>query len=696
MPTPGRRTSPPRRRAARLDLDSLNPPQREAVLYDGGPMLVLAGAGSGKTRVIIHRIARLLQDGVAPQRILGVTFTNKAAREMRQRLTALAGEAGGEVHLSTFHSLGLTILREEQQAAGLRRGFCIYDESDQLSLVRELLRRVQVADRRLDVPRLLGMILDTKRAGLKAFPIQHDDDYELAAHALYPRYLEQMRAYNAVDFDDLLLRACSVVEQAEPRARWSQRYDQLLVDEYQDTSPDQLALLRVLAGEKRQVCAVGDDDQSIYAWRGADAASILAFGKDFPGTREIVLDQNYRSTGNILAAANAVIAHNEVRKPKKMWCAAGDGDPVEVVACTDAEDEAVLVYQQIRSLLDDGAVADDIAVLYRANAQSRTFEEKLTFEAIPYRVVGGQAFLERKEVKDLLAYLVVARNPSDEVSLRRVLNVPPRGIGPTSVERLVMHGEARHQGMWAAVQQAEGVSDLPPAAVIGARDLANTMNAFGPRLRDARPGQLSTAVRELVQALGLREHILKADDAPSVSERRLENLDEVIHSVAAFEREHPRARDLLGDYLDLAMLRSKTEEENAPPGGKVTLMTLHSAKGLEFPYVFLVGIEEDLLPHRRSIELGGDICEERRLCYVGMTRARRHLWLTLARRRRRHGKELPRTPSRFLDELPAGDGVVRRDRDEPLQGEAADNMANDFFARMQARLADDDGGSAPD
>ncbi len=678
----------------RLQLHLLNPRQREAVEYGDGPLLVLAGAGSGKTRVIITRIARLIADGVDPARILGVTFTNKAAKEMRQRLSAIIGRAGSKVFLSTFHSLGLRILREEYRAAGLRHGFCIYDQSDQLSLVRDLMRRVTVADRRLDANKILTMILEAKKSGAQEIEILEGDDYEIAVAELFPRYVEQMQAYNAVDFDDLLLRSVQALRQDEVKGRWAGRFDYILVDEYQDTSPDQLELLQALAGVKQNVCVVGDDDQSIYAWRGADSGNILAFAKNFRGAHEVVLDQNYRSTGNILDAANKVIANNKVRKVKKLWSAGGPGDPVEVVACSDGEDEASFVYGEIRRLLDQGAKADDIAILYRANSQSQVFEEQLSFERIPYRVVGGQAFLERKEVRDVLAYMALARNPHDEIALRRVINNPPRGIGPSSVQRLTVQGESTGRGMWAALKDPVARAALPARAQAGAVELVEVVEEFSTRVQEAGRGQLSRLVHELIERLRLREHVLKADDAESVSNRRMDNIDEVINSTTRFEEMHPQHEDPLGAFLDNSRLQSKTEQENNPPGGRVTLMTLHGAKGLEFPYVFFVGVEEDLLPHRRSVEMGGEIAEERRLCYVGMTRAKRRLWMSYARTRLLRGKPVRRTLSRFLQELPDEPVVKKHDRMRVLEGDAAEKVADDFFARMRLMLGNDDDSSA--
>ena len=671
---------------ARLDLSTLNAPQREAVMHGEGPLLVLAGAGSGKTRVIIFRIARLIDDGVAPQHILGVTFTNKAAREMRQRLSVLVGRRAAKVTLCTFHALGLAILKEEYRAAGLRRQFCIYDTADQLSLVRELMRQVKVADRRLDAARVLDILLCTKRARLQEVQLDWGDDYELAAFDLYPRYIEQMRAFNAIDFDDLILRSQNVLTEPNIAARWTERFTHLLVDEYQDTSPDQLELIRALAGLRQNICAVGDDDQAIYGWRGAAVDNILAFSTHFHPTHEVVLDQNYRSTGSILHAANAIIRNNKQRKIKQLWSGGGRGEPVAVFECLHDEDEATFVTETIHRLHYDGVSYDDIAILYRSNVQSRIFEETLGLENVPFRVVGGQAFFDRKEVRDALAFLAVAHNPFDEVALRRIVNVPPRGIGAASLEHLADYGERHGVGLWGALQAASSITALPKNAALGAAALVQLLQPAAARLQAARVGEVAPLVRELFAALRMEDSILAADDSPSLATRRLENLQAVQESVARFESRAVDSTAPLSDFLRSASLVRNREEEDDAPKNQVTLMTLHSAKGLEFCHVFMVGVEEDLLPHARSLEVGGgDLCEERRLCYVGMTRARQRLWLSWARHRMRHGKMIERCPSRFLQELPE-EGVTSSSRAAPAQEKTDDDMAAAFFKKMRDQL----------
>lgn len=670
----------------KVDLSDLNPPQREAVLHENGPLLVLAGAGSGKTRVITYRMARLLKDGVPPHAILGVTFTNKAARQMRDRLRTLIGDAARDVWLGTFHALGLTLLKQEGQCVGLKAGFCIYDTGDQLGLIRELLRQTKVADRRLDVYRILELILKAKRQRMTEVPIVGGDDYELAAYDLYPRYVQQMHAFNSVDFDDLLLLAQNALGHADVRQRWQTKYSEVLVDEFQDTSPDQVNFIRTLSEKARCICAVGDDDQSIYAWRGAAADNILSFSRQFPGTREIVLDQNYRSTHHILMAANTVIKHNAKRKEKSLWSDLGHGDLVERVPCRDGEDEAAFVCEEIHKLSGQGVRYSDIAVLYRSNVQSRVFEEQCALERIPFSVVGGQSFFDRKEVRDALAYLSIVCNPRDEISLRRIVNVPPRGIGAASLLRLVQHAEDKNRSLWEGLRHSDEISDLPAAAKHGVASLLAVVTNHATLLREANAATLVERVQAFFDALRLRESIVEADDAAGVAARRLENLREVLTTLERFCRDY-RGNEPLKDFVwSTTLLRGPEEDDET--NNSVTLMTLHSAKGLEFPYVFLVGLEEDLLPHRRTFEMDGDLGEERRLFYVGITRARQHLWLTWARQRALRGRMQARTPSRFMQDLNGCAAVAETNR-EATSNEKSEQLANDFFAKMRAQLGID-------
>lgn len=679
----------------------LNEAQAAAVTHTDGPLLVLAGAGSGKTRVIISRIARLIAEGVAPAQILAVTFTNKAAKEMRERLALMAGQAAVQVRLCTFHALGLSILREEHEAAGLKKHFAIYDTADLMGVVRELTRQGQLADRRLDVQRLLDHLQAAKRAGLAEVPLQWGDDYELAAYDLYPRYLAQMRAFGAIDFDDLILRSTRVLAQPDVAARWRHRFAHVLVDEYQDTSPDQLALMQSLVPAGGNVCAVGDDDQAIYAWRGAAADNIGAFVRAFPGAKQVILTANYRSTAAILSAANAVIAHNTARTAKVLQSQQGEGEPVEVVQLSTCEEEASFVAERIHALLGRGHKAEDVAVLFRANSQSRLLEETLRAERIPTRVVGGQSLFDRKETRDLFAFLQLCVTPHDEVALRRVINVPPRGIGPTTLERLTGHADGAGVSLWQALAQAPHIAGLPAQAVRGAQELRDALIGARAQFAQAGAGNIADIAEQLVTTLGMHRAIDTANETSSLQTRRHENLHSGVRSLGRYAT-RAQARDdaergigcLLG-FLRAQSLRQDAEDENEPQGA-VHLMTVHAAKGLEFPYVFVVGLEEGLLPHKRSLEdwqagKADTLCEERRLCYVAITRARHKLYLTHARHRRKHGRLEDRTPSRFLQELP--DSVVRRthdgpcddDNDEARQQAAAEH----FFASMRIKLGID-------
>ncbi|MEE2961917.1 MAG: UvrD-helicase domain-containing protein [Myxococcota bacterium] len=666
----------------------LNSQQRDAVMHEKGPLLVLAGAGSGKTKVITSRIARLVTDGVASSRIAAVTFTNKAAVEMRERIHGVLRSQAKGLTISTFHSLGLLILKQEYKAANLRRGFCIYDRADQVSLVRELMRRTTVSDRRLDVQKVLEILLKTKKNGLTEVQIDWADDYEFAAYELYPKYLEQMKAFNAVDFDDLLILARKVLEIPEVAQRWMEKYDYLLVDEYQDTSPDQMKLLEILGAVERNVCVVGDDDQSIYSWRGAAAENILRFEKNFPGAKTVILDQNYRSTTNILEAANAVIKNNKSRKLKHLWSDLGVGDPVEVVTCLDGDDESEFVSSEIGKMGFQGVSYNSMAILYRANTQARIFEELLALNKIPFKVVGGQSVYDRKEIKDILAYLSLLVNPNDEVSLRRIVNTPPRGIGPTTVERLTNYAEAVGCPLYRAMVSFNEIPELKPAARASIQQFLDFTSRHSDSLKNAELVNLPGAIDAMLSDINYREFVYSSDDSPGVATRRVENLNAFMRSVERFCQSE-KSSGGLEEFVRLSRLvKEEKDEQNEE---SVTLMTLHGAKGLEFDNVFMVGVEEELLPHKKTIDdAGGDLSEERRLCYVGMTRARRKLWMCYTQNRNANGSLTQRSPSRFLEELPEGDGVRRWSRKDATDDENSEAMAEKFFSDMKAKIFGND------
>ena len=653
-----------------MDLGRLNPPQRDAVTHAGGPLLVLAGAGSGKTRVITHRIVHLIQRGIDPRHIAALTFTNKAAGEMRQRVAAMVGRRGAvsDLTISTFHSLGLNILKRERAALGYPRGFVIYDTADQMGVVREVMRTIHLGDdRRYDTRAILTRISLAKNAfvGPDAYAPAEGDDYDEITQEVYPRYCEALRAFAAVDFDDLVTEPVRLIrDNPEVSERWQTAFRHLLVDEYQDTNRAQLHLVKALVVRHSNLCVVGDDDQSIYRWRGADPRNILEFEQDFPGAHVVVLDQNYRSTPTILAAANAVIANNTDRRGKKLWSALDDGPQIIKVVAGDPETEARFVAEEVDRLARDGERRlSDVAVLYRSNIQTRELEEALRTRRLPYVMIGGQQFFERKEVKDVIAYLRIALNERDEISLRRIINYPLRGVGPTSLERLHVAAQGRHVTLWRQVADvAGGVEQGWRAPLIQAlTELVAAVDGVRDRLE--RDGA-AAAVRGLCEHIDLYGDIRAASPSLTAAQRRIDNVESLIRQLDAHEKRKPGAGALL-EYLRQLSLAGGDDErgkDGAGSGDKMILTTLHGAKGLEFPVVFLIGLEEELLPHARALmphstdvsdpDHVSDVSEERRLAYVGITRAQEMLYVTRADRRRRHGKEVPRTPSRFLLEIP--------------------------------------------
>ena len=618
----------------------LNPAQQEAVTSTEGPLLVLAGAGAGKTRVITYRIAYLIEQRRAqPEEILAVTFTNKAAEVMRERVAALLPGSASLPWTSTFHSFCARLLRREAPALGLRRDFSIYDDDDQERLVRSLLKEFGEDDRAWVARGVLERISRAKTAGRTPEDWERSGNPQERRHAeLFHRYQRALRQAQALDFDDLLLEAVRVLaENPEVRARWQQRCRFLLVDEYQDTNRPQYELVRWLAPpagrELANVCVVGDEDQSIYGWRGADYENIQRFERDYPERRLILLEQNYRSTQPILDVATALIRHNRSRKEKILWSEEKAGARVSFYEADDARLEAQFVAEQLASRRRTDP-EQKRAVLYRTNAQSRLYEEALRQHQLPYKVVGGFSFYKRVEVRDLLAYVRAARNPQDEQSLLRILNVPPRGIGPGTVERLTEFAHRQSQPLWEALAE-EGNERL--------REFRRLLEQLREAL-EKKP--FSEALRFVLEQSGY-ETWLKQQQTPE-AEGRLENLEELIAAAAESEVRG----EAVDTFLDRAALVSDADDYEA--SAPITLMTLHSAKGTEFDTVFLVGLEEGLLPHSRSLERDADIEEERRLCYVGMTRARRELFLLRALRRRSWaaGESDATEPSRFLAEVP--------------------------------------------
>jgi ATP-dependent DNA helicase UvrD/PcrA len=636
-------------------LADLNPAQREAVLATEGPLLVIAGAGSGKTRVLTYRVAHLINAvGAKPNEILAITFTNKAAGEMRERLERLLGRSGRGLWILTFHAACGRILRREAQRLGYRSNFTIYDQADQIRLVKQCLEELERDPKRFTPRGIHNQISHAKDRLVQPddYATQVQSFYDQTVADVYQLYQRRLFASNAVDFDDLLMLTVDVLERfPDAREKWQQAFRYILVDEYQDTNHAQYRLLQLLAEKHGNVCAVGDPDQAIFAFRGADINNILDFERDFPGTRTIALEQNYRSTNSILDAANGVISNNRERKPKELWSELGDGERVRVIEVEDEHAEARFVAAGIAALVEEGFSGDEIAVFYRTNAQSRVLEDVLVRQGVGYQVIGGPRFYERAEIKDAIAYLQAIDNPYDAVSLQRIANRPRRGIGDSSLARLQTWADAQGRSLWEAMEFAEeaGVGAAPLRAVTRFRALMQSLQS----------GALELPVAELVERTLERSGYLEALEAERTIEAqgRVENLQELV----GVAREYQETADepSLSHFLQEISLYS---DQDAIRGDSlVTLMTLHNAKGLEFRAVYLIGMEEGIFPHARSIEEQG-IEEERRLCYVGMTRAMEHLTLTHASSRSLWGSRGYNLPSRFLDELP---GSVERERLRP-------------------------------
>src|SRR5262245_41434216 len=656
-------------------LAGLNPAQLAAVRATEGPVLVVAGAGSGKTRVLTRRVAHLVAAvGAKPSEILAITFTNKAATEMRTRLEGLLGPVVRTMWVLTFHAACGRIRRREAPRLGYRSNFTIYDQADQVRVVKDCLEALDLDAKRFPPAGIHAQISSAKnrlvspeeyRARIASF-------YEQTVADVYEQYQDRLYQANAMDFDDLLVKAVQLLEDfPEARERWSKAFRYILVDEYQDTNHAQYRLLQLLAGEERNVCVVGDPDQSIYAFRGADIRNILEFEKDFGEVKTVALEQNYRSTNRILEAANAVIVNNRERKPKELWSELGEGEPVRIVEVEDEHAEARLVVSEITGLVDEGFAGSEIAVFYRTNAQSRVLEDLLARNDIPYQVIGGPRFYERAEIKDAVAYLQVIDNPADAVSLARIANRPRRGIGDTSLTRLRSYADAQGTPLWEAL----GHVDEAGLAAASARAVTQFRNVVQSLMATAT----DSTIADLVEAVLDRSGYLESLEAQRTIEARgrIENLEELVGVAREYDAaaQEPSLSGFLQEislYSDQDALRDEEDD-----GGQVTLMTLHNAKGLEFRAVFMLGMEEGIFPHSRSIE-ENSLEEERRLAYVGMTRAKERLTLTHALRRNLYGRADANLPSRFLDELPTIG--VERERLRPTSW-------SDYGARVQQEYA---------
>jgi DNA helicase II / ATP-dependent DNA helicase PcrA len=639
-------------------LADLNPAQREAVLHVEGPLLVIAGAGSGKTRVLTHRVAHLIKAvGAKPNEILAITFTNKAAGEMRERLERMLGRTARAIWILTFHAACGRILRREAELLGYKSSFTIYDQADQVRLVKQCLEALEKDPKRFTPRGIHHQISNHKNLLRSPADVQElvGSFYDQTVADVYAEYQKRLFASNAVDFDDILMLTVDVLERfPEARTRWQKAFHWVLVDEYQDTNHAQYRLLQLLAETHMNLFAVGDPDQSIYAFRGADIRNIMEFERDFPGTQTIALEQNYRSTNAILTAANAVIENNTERKPKRLFSELGTGEPVEALEVEDEHAEARFVAARIAALVEEGYSAAEIAVFYRTNAQSRVLEDVLVRQGVAYQVIGGPRFYERAEIKDLIAYLQVLDNPADAVSLLRIANRPRRGLGDTSLSRLVAFADAQGITLYDALARPEEAG-LGAAAVRSVTTLRGLFDSLGAQAQDQSVAQV---VESAIDRSGYRESLEAERTIEALG--RLENLEELVGVAREYDTGEGDGERSLSGFLQEISLYS---DQDALRGEQslVTLMTIHNAKGLEFRAVFLIGMEEGIFPHARSIEEQG-IEEERRLAYVGMTRAMERLTLTHAMARSLYGRRDYNLPSRFLDELP---GSVVRERLRP-------------------------------
>ncbi|MDZ7851541.1 MAG: DNA helicase Rep [Halomonas sp.] len=675
-------------------LASLNPRQQEAVRYIDGPCLVLAGAGSGKTSVITTKIAYLVQEcGMSARRIAAVTFTNKAAREMKERVgSMLKGKEGHGLTVSTFHTLGLNIIRSELKALGYRPGFSLFDPEDAKALLRDLMNKdAQVdADQINAVQHQISQWKNDLVLPGQALSHAVDDDEQYAAR-VYEAYVRHLKAYNAVDFDDLILLPVVLLrDDSEALARWRRKIHYMLVDEYQDTNISQYLLVRLLMGERSTFTVVGDDDQSIYAWRGARPENLVTLGEDFPRLKVIKLEQNYRSTGTILRTANALIANNPHVYDKTLWSEMGEGAAIRVVVNRHEEAEAERVASEILTRrIKERAEWRDFAVLYRGNFQARLLELKLQHYQIPYKLSGGTSFFSRNEIKDAMAYLRLLINPADDNAFLRIVNVPRREIGPGTLEKLANYANERGTSLFAACHELGLEQQLPVRAVERLGRFTHFIDGVRRRMDQ---GDAIEAIRGMLHEMDYEAWLYQNASAPTIAERRMANVwvlvDQLEKSMnrdpedtASTETETDDVESAISRLVLRDILEQQAEEDDSD---RIQLLTMHASKGLEFPHVYLMGLEEELLPHRNAIE-AGTVEEERRLAYVGITRARRTLTLTLARQRKTYGELMDCTPSRFLDELPAGDleWEGRADREDPEKKQA---RGKDAIAGLRSLL----------
>lgn len=679
-----------------ISLSGLNSPQRKAAEAIDGPVLILAGAGSGKTRTLTYRMAHMVDNlGISPKEILAVSFTNKAAKEMRERVTTLLGSRKSRgMTLATFHSLGVRILKEQIEKLNYHKNFTIYDSSDQLAIIREGLKHFK-AGQNFDRKIIHAKIGYLKNRGIAAEDFadspyfDEDDPYDHAIQFLYEYYQDKLRFYNAIDFDDILFLVVKLFKlYPEVAQHYSQKYRYIMIDEYQDTNSLQFDLVLALTSTHQNLCVVGDDDQSIYGFRGADVTNILNFEKNFPSAQVIKLEENYRSTSPILNLANHVIAENKNRRDKTLWSQKSSPDKPILWHMADTDHESQVIVDEIVKHQGAGGHLGDIAVLYRSNTQAQAIEEQLRLSQVPYTVIGGQKFYEKKEVKDLMAYMVVLTNPNDQLSLRRILNIPNRGIGNRTLEKYLELAEEKKWTLFEALKKAPA---LDPKRTVAINEFLTTLQTSREAF-EQKP--LAEALALMIEKIDYFSFIAKQYDSAKQVERRKNDVMMFIESAERFEKYNHGAH--LRDFVDKLILQdsqdstNEQDEDDDIRKNEVTLMTLHSSKGLEFKTVYLVGMEEELLPHKKTILEGGGDEEERRLCYVGITRAQEKLIMTYCKERKIYGRMVPRHKSRFLINERFKDLYLEQDRTQfgHLAPEEVEDYKRDFFKSLQEKILD--------
>ena len=666
---------------SRFRLYDLNPEQQRAATHESGPLLILAGAGTGKTRTIVARITWLVSTGVDPAKILAVTFTNKAAREMKERIKGMIDDKASEITACTFHALCVRILRADAVKIGYKNNFTIFDEGDQLGLIKKVINRVTAKDEKLDPGLAKNLISKAKNNGWSA-----PQDDETVIGAVYARYNRDLLSLNAMDFDDLLVKAVQLLnEHPDVRDKWRSRYSQMLVDEFQDTNRLQLDLVSMLAsGSPPNICVVGDDDQSIYGWRGAEVSNILEFENHFPNPEVIRLEQNYRSTNAILSTANRLIKNNPRRRGKNLWSSQEGGEPVHVVCVPDDKIEAEFVINEVGALRATNQIPwEHFAIIYRMNAQSRLLEENLRRMRIPYRLVGGKSFFDRREIKDVLAMMTCLVNPDDDISLLRIINTPPRGIGATTVQLALDQSSVANKSLFETLTSSDFAVEI-------SRKTAASIREFGDELASTRihlltPGaDVCGIVSRFINDSGYMDDLKRSCKTPEEALNRESGVKEILNALAEHQN---RKRGDIRDFLDELSLNREREEDKKEDAKGLTLITMHAAKGLEFPHVFLVGAEDGILPHERS-KSEGTVDEERRLFYVGITRAMKSLTITHCRNRTKFGSAMSCRPSPFLKEAD-GEGVLMETYEDIMSRPVAEEDIVTSFASLRAMLAQD-------